>query len=122
MTTTLSENSDQATAASKLAQHADERASEGGKVVSAAISAMADINQSSRKISEIISVIDVLAFQTNLLALNASVEAARAGEQGRGFAVVAGEVRSLAQRCATAAKEIKTLIEDSVSKVESALN
>lgn len=119
MTTTLSENSDQATAASKLAQHADERASEGGKVVSAAISAMADINQSSRKISEIISVIDVLAFQTNLLALNASVEAARAGEQGRGFAVVAGEVRSLAQRCATAAKEIKTLIEDSVSKVES---
>lgn len=119
MTSTISGNSDNAAAACKLAQCADEKAKEGGLVVSDAIKAMEDINQSSRKISEIISVIDVLAFQTNLLALNASVEAARAGDQGRGFAVVAGEVRSLAQRCATAAKEIKNLIEDSVIKVES---
>ncbi|KXF81123.1 methyl-accepting chemotaxis protein [Enterovibrio coralii] len=118
MTKTLSDSSNSATRACELAQSADEKAKEGGKVVSSAVKAMEDINQSSRKISEIISVIDVLAFQTNLLALNASVEAARAGDQGRGFAVVAGEVRSLAQRCATAAKEIKVLIEDSVAKVE----
>ncbi|MDD1795458.1 methyl-accepting chemotaxis protein [Enterovibrio sp. ZSDZ42] len=118
MTQTLKSSSDNATRACELARSADIKAKQGGHVVSSAVNAMSEINQSSRKIAEIISVIDVIAFQTNLLALNASVEAARAGDQGRGFAVVAGEVRSLAQRSATAAKEIKTLIEDSVQKVE----
>jgi len=92
-------------------------ASQGGEVVGKVVTTMADIQASSRKIADIISVIDGIAFQTNILALNAAVEAARAGEQGRGFAVVATEVRSLAQRSATAAKEIKTLIEDSTDKV-----
>jgi methyl-accepting chemotaxis protein len=93
------------------------KASNGGEVVKSAISAMSDINKSSKKIADIISVIDEIAFQTNLLALNAAVEAARAGEQGRGFAVVAAEVRNLAQRSAGAAKEIKGLINDSVEAV-----
>jgi methyl-accepting chemotaxis protein len=94
------------------------QADQGGAVVQRAISAMSDITQASRRIEDIIGVIDEIAFQTNLLALNAAVEAARAGEQGRGFAVVAGEVRNLAQRSASAAKEIKTLIGDSVGKVQ----
>ncbi|WP_138568232.1 methyl-accepting chemotaxis protein [Pseudoalteromonas phenolica] len=97
---------------------AEDKASHGGEVVKLAVSAMREINQSSKQITEIISVIDDIAFQTNLLALNAAVEAARAGEQGRGFAVVAGEVRNLAQRSSNAAKEIKDLIRDSQSKVE----
>ncbi|MDO2286100.1 methyl-accepting chemotaxis protein, partial [Escherichia coli] len=87
-------------------------------VVQKVVSTMSSINESARKIADIIGVIDGIAFQTNILALNAAVEAARAGEQGRGFAVVAGEVRTLAQRSAAAAKEIKTLISDSVDKVE----
>jgi methyl-accepting chemotaxis protein len=97
---------------------ARDQAEKGGSVVSQAVKAMADINDASKKIADIIGVIDDIAFQTNLLALNAAVEAARAGEQGRGFAVVASEVRSLAGRSATAAKEIKELIQDSVKKVE----
>jgi methyl-accepting chemotaxis protein len=91
---------------------------QGGEVVSQVVETMKDINASSRKIAEIIGVIDDIAFQTNILALNAAVEAARAGEQGRGFAVVAGEVRNLAQRCAAAAREIKGLIQASVERVE----
>src|SRR5262249_31750586 len=102
----------------QLAMAARDQAEKGGSVVSQAVKAMADINDASKKISDIIGVIDEIAFQTNLLALNAAVEAARAGEQGRGFAVVATEVRSLAGRSATAAKEIKGLIQDSVKKVE----
>jgi methyl-accepting chemotaxis protein len=94
-------------------------AERGGQVVTSAIGAMGEITKSSKKIADIITTIDEIAFQTNLLALNAAVEAARAGEQGRGFAVVAAEVRNLAQRSATAAKEIKALIQDSVGKVES---
>ncbi len=101
-----------------IASKAHSKATEGGDVVSNAVTAMSEINHASRKIADIIGVIDEIAFQTNLLALNAAVEAARAGEQGRGFAVVAGEVRNLAQRSATAAKEIKSLIRDSVQKVE----
>jgi methyl-accepting chemotaxis protein len=97
---------------------AREHAAQGGAVVAQAVQAMAEINHSSKRIADIISVIDEIAFQTNLLALNAAVEAARAGEQGRGFAVVATEVRNLASRSATAAKEIKALIQDSVRKVE----
>jgi methyl-accepting chemotaxis protein len=93
-------------------------AEKGGQVVTDAVAAMGEINKSSKKIADIITTIDEIAFQTNLLALNAAVEAARAGEQGRGFAVVAAEVRSLAQRSATAAKEIKGLIHDSVQKVQ----
>ena len=93
-------------------------AEKGGQVVAEAVHAMSEINQSSKKIADIITTIDEIAFQTNLLALNAAVEAARAGEQGRGFAVVAAEVRNLAQRSATAAKEIKGLIQDCVEKVE----
>jgi methyl-accepting chemotaxis protein len=102
-----------------MAQAASDIASSGGGVVSRVVETMEEINASSRKIVDIISVIDGIAFQTNILALNAAVEAARAGEQGRGFAVVATEVRSLAQRSAAAAKEIKSLISDSVAKVES---
>jgi len=102
-----------------LAVSASEVAAQGGIVVSQVIETMGAINESSRKIVDIISVIDGIAFQTNILALNAAVEAARAGEQGRGFAVVASEVRSLAQRSAAAAKEIKVLISDSVEKVDS---
>jgi methyl-accepting chemotaxis protein len=118
MTSTVKQNADNAGQANQLATAARDQAEKGGSVVGNAVRAMADINDSSKKISDIISVIDEIAFQTNLLALNAAVEAARAGEQGRGFAVVATEVRSLAGRSATAAKEIKELIQDSVRKVE----
>jgi methyl-accepting chemotaxis protein len=119
MTATVKQNADNARQANQLASGARGQAERGGEVVSRAVGAMTAINDSSRKIADIISVIDEIAFQTNLLALNAAVEAARAGEQGRGFAVVASEVRSLAQRSATAAKEIKDLIGDSVEKVRS---
>ena len=118
MTATVKQNADNARQANQLAVGAREQAEKGGQVVHRAISAMSEINVSSRKIADIISVIDEIAFQTNLLALNAAVEAARAGEQGRGFAVVASEVRNLAQRSASAAKEIKDLIKDSVDKVK----
>ncbi len=114
---TVNQNSDNARQASSMASSASDVASEGGVVVSRVIETMNSINESSKKIVDIISVIDGIAFQTNILALNAAVEAARAGEQGRGFAVVASEVRSLAQRSASAAKEIKALISDSVEKV-----
>ena len=115
---TVRNNADSARQANQLALGASTVAAEGGEVVGHEVSTMKDINDSSRKIADIISVIDGIAFQTNILALNAAVEAARAGEQGRGFAVVAGEVRSLAQRSAEAAKEIKTLIGASVERVE----
>jgi len=118
MTSVVKQNADNARQANQLASGARQQAEKGGEVVSKAITAMSEINASSKKIEDIISVIDEIAFQTNLLALNAAVEAARAGEQGRGFAVVAGEVRSLAQRSAAAAKEIKGLIKDSVGKVD----
>ena len=118
MTSTVRQNADNAKVANELAANTQDQASQGGQVVQRAVTSMAEINDSSKKISDIIGVIDEIAFQTNLLALNAAVEAARAGEQGRGFAVVAGEVRNLAQRSAAAAKEIKELIRDSVSKVE----
>ena len=116
-TTTVRQNAENARQANGLAAGASEVAVKGGQVVGAVVLTMAGIEESSRKIADIISVIDSIAFQTNILALNAAVEAARAGEQGRGFAVVASEVRSLAQRSAEAAKEIKSLIGDSVSKV-----
>jgi methyl-accepting chemotaxis protein len=115
---TVKQNADNARQANQLAAGASEVAVKGGAVVSQVVQTMSSINESSKKIVDIISVIDGIAFQTNILALNAAVEAARAGEQGRGFAVVATEVRTLAQRSATAAKEIKELIKDSVSKVE----
>ncbi len=118
ITATVRQNSDSAQQARQLASTSKDVAERGGKVVGNAVEAMSEINQSSKKIADIITTIDEIAFQTNLLALNAAVEAARAGEQGRGFAVVASEVRNLAQRSATAAKEIKSLIEDSVKKVE----
>jgi methyl-accepting chemotaxis protein len=118
MTTTVKQNADNAAQANQLALAARDQAEKGGTVVSQAVAAMAGINEASKKIADIIGVIDDIAFQTNLLALNAAVEAARAGEQGRGFAVVASEVRSLAGRSATAAKEIKELIQDSVRRVE----
>jgi methyl-accepting chemotaxis protein len=118
MTSTVKQNADNAGQANQLATAARDQAEKGGAVVGKAVSAMAKINEASTRIADIIGVIDEIAFQTNLLALNAAVEAARAGEQGRGFAVVATEVRSLAGRSATAAKEIKELIQDSVRKVE----
>ncbi|MCB1800152.1 MAG: HAMP domain-containing protein [Gammaproteobacteria bacterium] len=117
LTSTVRNNADNAQQANQVAASASQVATRGGEVVGRAVSAMADIDSASSKIAEIIGVIDEIAFQTNLLALNASVEAARAGEQGRGFAVVATEVRNLAGRSATAAREIKELINDSVSKV-----
>jgi len=118
LTATVKQNADNARQASHLAESASETAQRGGKVVDGVVKTMHEIADSSRKIADIISVIDGIAFQTNILALNAAVEAARAGEQGRGFAVVAGEVRNLASRSANAAKEIKALIEDSVSRVD----
>ena len=122
LTATVRQNADNARQANQLAISASEVVVKGNAVVSQVVDTMASINGSSKKIVDIISVIDGIAFQTNILALNAAVEAARAGEQGRGFAVVASEVRNLAQRSASAAKEIKTLIGDSVEKVDTGTN
>jgi methyl-accepting chemotaxis protein len=118
LTSTVKQNAENAKQANQLAAGASDIAIKGGEVVGQVVSTMSSISESSKKIVDIISVIDGIAFQTNILALNAAVEAARAGEQGRGFAVVASEVRNLAQRSAAAAKEIKTLISDSVDKVQ----
>jgi methyl-accepting chemotaxis protein len=118
LTSTVKQNADNARQANQLAVSASSVAEQGGKVVAQVVDTMGSIKDSSRKIVDIIGVIDGIAFQTNILALNAAVEAARAGEQGRGFAVVASEVRNLAQRSAGAAKEIKGLIGDSVDKVD----
>jgi methyl-accepting chemotaxis protein len=118
LTGTVKQSADSARQANQMASSAAEVAARGGSVVSQVVTTMNEINASSKKISDIIGVIDGIAFQTNILALNAAVEAARAGEQGRGFAVVASEVRSLAQRSAQAAKEIKGLIGASVDRVE----
>ncbi len=118
LTSTVKQSADNARQANQLAIAASQIATKGGAVVAEVVDTMSTINDSSKRIVDIISVIDSIAFQTNILALNAAVEAARAGEQGRGFAVVASEVRSLAQRSASAAKEIKSLIDDSVGKVD----
>jgi methyl-accepting chemotaxis protein len=118
LTDTVDQNADNARQANQLAASASEVAIKGGSVVTQVIETMGSINDSSKKIVDIIGVIDGIAFQTNILALNAAVEAARAGEQGKGFAVVATEVRNLAQRSSAAAKEIKALISDSVEKVD----
>jgi methyl-accepting chemotaxis protein len=117
LTSTVNQNAQNASQANGLAQHASTVAQQGGQVVSRVVDTMETIDASSKKIVDIIGVIDSIAFQTNLLALNAAVEAARAGEQGRGFAVVAAEVRNLAQRSANAAKEIKELINNSVDSI-----
>lgn len=117
MTNAVNKNLENTKKASELAIFANKKANSGGEIAGKAVLAMMAISEASMKISEIIAVIETISFQTNLLALNASVEAARAGENGRGFSVVASEVRSLAGRSAIAAKEIKTLIEDSVKKV-----
>jgi methyl-accepting chemotaxis protein-1 (serine sensor receptor) len=119
LTGTVKQNADNARQASALAANASEIAGKGSNVVSQVVTTMGEINQSSAKIADIITIIEGIAFQTNILALNAAVEAARAGEEGRGFAVVAGEVRSLAQRSSAAAKEIKELIDTSVERVQS---
>jgi methyl-accepting chemotaxis protein len=119
LTSTVKLNADNAKQANVLAEQASTVASNGGSLIQQVVTTMSEINQSSQKISDIIGVIDGIAFQTNILALNAAVEAARAGDQGRGFAVVASEVRTLAQRSANAAKDIKGLISDSVQKIES---
>jgi len=118
LTATVKQNADHAQQANQLVESASTIAATGGQIVSRVVDTMGSIKESSRKIVDIISVIDGIAFQTNILALNAAVEAARAGEQGRGFAVVAAEVRNLAQRSAGAAKEIKTLIGESVGNVD----
>jgi aerotaxis receptor len=118
---TVKQNADNSEQANKLAQSASQVAVQGGEIVADVIATMDEINSSSRKIVDIIGLIEGIAFQTNILALNAAVEAARAGEQGRGFAVVAGEVRNLAQRSATAAKDIKNLINVSVGKVSAGM-
>jgi methyl-accepting chemotaxis protein len=118
MTSSVKSTADNAAQAAQIALAAQQKAQAGGEVVGAAVNAMAQIDQASQKIAEIIGVIDELAFQTNLLSLNAAIEAARAGEAGRGFAVVASEVRRLAERSASSAKEIKALINDSVNKVQ----
>ncbi|RZI39242.1 methyl-accepting chemotaxis protein, partial [Herbaspirillum sp. HC18] len=118
LTSTVKQNAENARQANQLVVSASDVALRGGQVVSQVVETMGSIKESSRKIVDIIGVIDGIAFQTNILALNAAVEAARAGEQGRGFAVVAAEVRNLAQRSAGAAKEIKALISDSVEKVD----
>ncbi|MBS0290207.1 MAG: HAMP domain-containing protein [Proteobacteria bacterium] len=117
LSVTVRENANQSKQAAQLAEHAREQADVSGAIVNDAVEAMSQINARSKKISEISAVIDGIAFQTNLLALNAAIEAARAGEQGRGFAVVAQEVRNLAQRSSASAKEINTLITDSVEKI-----
>lgn len=117
LNSTVRQNSDNAMQANILAGKATEIAASGGELIEQVVVTMASINESAQKIADIIGVIDGIAFQTNILALNAAVEAARAGEQGRGFSVVASEVRSLAQRSANAAKDIKALISDSVSKI-----
>ena len=122
LTSAVRQNADNARQANTLAHTASEVADRGGAVIGQVVETMAGINEASRRIAEIIGVIDGIAFQTNILALNAAVEAARAGEQGRGFAVVASEVRNLAQRSATAAREIKVLIEDSVARVDAGGN
>jgi methyl-accepting chemotaxis protein len=118
LTSTVKANEDNARQAGQLVMSASDVATRGGHVVGQVVETMGSIKESSRRIADIISVIDGIAFQTNILALNAAVEAARAGEQGRGFAVVAAEVRNLAQRSAAAAKEIKSLIDDSVERVD----
>jgi len=119
LTGTVKQNADNASQASKLAENASDIANSGSEVVAKVVTTMREINDSSSKIADIISIIESIAFQTNILALNAAVEAARAGEEGRGFAVVAGEVRNLAQRSSAAAKEIKGLIDTSVERVQS---
>ena len=118
LTATVHQNAENAQQASQIASGACAVAERGGTVVDQVVSTMGEINTSSRRVVDIIGVIDGIAFQTNILALNAAVEAARAGDQGRGFAVVAGEVRTLAQRSASAAREIKTLIQASVERVD----